>query len=320
MKNKQTTSPITSVVVGENLRELREHGDLEYPLGIYEDDLKNIQMKNIRWHWHDELEFLFVKSGSGDFYVGDNCYTITAGGGILVNQGALHSYQITPGYENCHYDAIVFHPTLLFSHGQAKLSSVYLQPILTDSAMSALPLTGETPWKQSILELFQQIIKINREKSFCYELYTKQYLLQIWILLLEQKADTRPDATPEPHSGKSSMDEIRTKEAIRYMEEHYAEPITLEDVAASIHVSKSECCRCIRRCMKMTPFEYLMKYRIFVAAGMLKETNSDESIAILASKVGFNNSSYFNKLFRKYMNCTPTQYRANQINSLDTQK
>ena len=320
MNDKQTDRELTAIVVGENLRELRTHGNLEYPLGVYEDDMKYLHMQMIRWHWHDELEFLFVKDGSGDFYVSDDCYTLTTGQGILVNQGALHSYQITPGYKNCHYDAIVFHPSLLFSHGQAKLSSLYLQPILTDSAMSALPLTGETPWKQSILELFQQIITVNREKSFCYELYTKQYLLQIWILLLEQKADNQPDTSPDPHSGKSSMDEIRTKEAIRYMEEHFAEPITLEDIADSIHVSKSECCRCIRRCMKMTPFEYLMRYRIYVAAGLLEDTNSNESIAMLASKVGFNNSSYFNKLFRKYMNCTPTQYRSNQRNPLDTQK
>ena len=108
------------------------------------------------------------------------------------------------------------------------------------------------------------------------------------------------------------MDEARAKEAIRYIEEHYANPISLDDIAASIHVSKSECCRCIRRCMKMTPFEYLMKYRIFVAAGILCDDDSDESIATLASRVGFNSSSYFNKLFRKYLKCTPTQYKARQ--------
>ena len=86
-------------VAGGSRKERRgtEEGNKYYHLILI---AKNVQMKNIRWHWHDELEFLFVKSGSGDFYVGDNCYTIPAGGGILVNQGALHSYQITPGYEN----------------------------------------------------------------------------------------------------------------------------------------------------------------------------------------------------------------------------
>ncbi|MBQ8188630.1 MAG: helix-turn-helix transcriptional regulator [Lachnospiraceae bacterium] len=320
MQDKQTTSPITSVIVGENLRELREHGDLEYPLGVYEDDMKYLHMQMIRWHWHDELEFIYVKDGSGDFHVSDDCYTLTAGQGILVNQGALHSYQISSGCQNCHYDAIVFHPTLLIAHGQTKLSSVYLQPILTDSNISAMPLTGATPWEQSVLELFQQIIKVNQEKSFCYELYTKQYLLQIWILLLEQKATNQTTPALEAHSLKISMDEVRTKEAIRYIEEHYAEPISLEDIANSIHVSKSECCRCIRRCMKMTPFEYLMKYRIFVAAGILSSGDFDDSMSVLALKVGFNSSSYFNKLFHKYMNCTPTQYKAKQLTTLGSPK
>ncbi len=320
MNYTSTDDPITSIIVGENLKELRDHGDLEYPLGVYEDDIRNIHMKTIRWHWHDELEFILVRDGSGDFYVSDDCYTLTAGQGIFINQGTLHSAHITPGYDNCHYNAVVFHPTILFSHGQAKLCSVYLQPILSDSTMPALPLTGATHWEQSLLDLFDNIIQMNIEKQFCYELYTKQYMLQIWIHLLELKANNQKTPAPEHHSPRVSMDEIRAKEAIRYIEEHYTETITLDDIAASIHVSKSECCRCIRRCMKMTPFEYLMKYRIYVAAGILSSGDFNDSMAVLASQVGFNSSSYFNKLFHKYMNCTPTQYKAKQLVTLGTKK
>ena len=104
--------------------------------------------------------------------------------------------------------------------------------------------------------------------------------------------------------------EARAKEAIRYIEEHYANPISLDDIAASIHVSKSECCRCIRRCMKMTPFEYLMKYRIFRAASILQmNVPAPRSMSALAFSVGFNNASYFNKVFKQYLHCTPSEYK-----------
>ena len=60
----------------------------------------------------------------------------------------------------------------------------------------------------------------------------------------------------------------------------------------------------------MTPFEYLMKYRIFEASKKLLENNTaGDSIADLALSVGFNNISYFNKLFKRYLDCTPTEYR-----------
>lgn len=301
-----------TITVAEDLRELKEHGDFEYPVGVYEINLKNMHMKAVRWHWHDELEFVYVNEGAGEVSISEDTYTLTKGQGVLINQGVLHSFHIAEGYENFIYTSIVFHPSFLFSYGQAKLCSFYLHPIISNSSLPCLLLTEETEAGRSVPDLLEQIILVNREQKYCYELYTKDYLLRIWILLLEQQT---LEAAPMANSraAKISMDEARAKEAIRYIEEHYANPITLEDIADSIHVSKSECCRCIRRCMKMTPFEYLMKYRIFVAAGMLCTDASDVSIANLASLVGFNSSSYFNKLFRKYLNCTPTQYKAKQL-------
>lgn len=300
-----------NIVVGDNLKELKDHGDFEYPVGVYEINLKNMYMEMVRWHWHDELEFVLVKEGGGEFCVSDDTYILTAGQGLLINQGVLHSYHIAEGYDNCIYTSIVFHPTFLFSYGHTKLCSIYLHPIISNTALASLSLSGEDDFQKTVLELMDQIIQVNSQQKFCYELYTREYLIHIWILLLERRTNR---ITPVENRGaKTSMDEARAKEAIRYIEEHYAEPISLDDIADSIHVSKSECCRCIRRSMKMTPFEYLMKYRIFIAAGMLCDGTSYDSISTLASSVGFNSSSYFNKLFRKYMKCTPTQYKAKQL-------
>ena len=64
----------------------------------------------------------------------------------------------------------------------------------------------------------------------------------------------------------------------------------------------------------MSPFEYLMKYRIYESTKKL--TDSEQyfaSIAELAASVGFNNTSYFNKLFKKYLGCTPTYYRTHKV-------
>lgn len=305
-----------NIIVAENLRELKNHGDFEYPVGVYEINLKNMYMEMVRWHWHEELEFVLVKEGCGEFCVSDDTYILKAGQGVLINQGVLHSFHIAKEYDNCIYTSIVFHPSFLFSYGHTKLCSIYLHPIISNTAFASLSLPGENDFQKSVLELMDRIIQVNSQQKFCYELYTREYLIHIWILLLERRTKEKITFV-ETRGTKASMDEERAKEAIRYIEEHYAEPISLDDIAASIHVSKSECCRCIRRSMKMTPFEYLMKYRIFVAAGMLCDSSSYDSISTLASSVGFNSSSYFNKLFRKYMKCTPTQYRARQLEEMN---
>ena len=107
-----------------------------------------------------------------------------------------------------------------------------------------------------------------------------------------------------------SPDEVRIKDAILYIQQHYTEPVTLDNIADSIHVSKSECCRCFKRAVNITPFEYLMRYRILQAAEKILQNDREmTSISELATSVGFNNTSYFNKLFKKYFDCTPTEYR-----------
>ena len=107
-----------------------------------------------------------------------------------------------------------------------------------------------------------------------------------------------------------SLDESRTKDMILFIEQHFADKITLDDLASSVHISKSECCRCFKRALNLTPIEYLMKYRIFKAASMIQDQNiPSNSFSDLAFNVGFNNASYFNKVFKQYLGCTPSDYK-----------
>ena len=85
---------------------------------------------------------------------------------------------------------------------------------------------------------------------------------------------------------------------------------TLDEIAESIHISKSECCRCFQRVLRVTPFEYLLKYRIFYATKLIQQQDpAASSISNLAITVGFGNISYFNKVFKRVLNMTPTEYK-----------
>lgn len=110
-------------------------------------------------------------------------------------------------------------------------------------------------------------------------------------------------------SKKVSADDERVKTAINYIKTNYARDISLDDIAKSCNISKSECCRSFRRILKMTPFEYLMEYRVLKATEYLY--NTDEPISNICINVGFNGISYFGKTFKKFMHCTPSQYRSN---------
>ncbi|MDO4329793.1 MAG: AraC family transcriptional regulator [Lachnospiraceae bacterium] len=99
--------------------------------------------------------------------------------------------------------------------------------------------------------------------------------------------------------------------ARQYIEEQYSYPITVEDVAVHTGISRSYLFRLFSSTERMSPKEYLLEYRIRQACQLLKQT--DLSVQSIAHSVGFEDNLYFSKVFKKYRNCTPSEYRGLQI-------
>ena len=295
-----------AVPVSQNLQEMKIHGNIDFPVMIYPVTLSELYLRLIRWHWHPEIELIYVLEGKLEALVDEESFLLDPGQGILVNSNVLHAFRRVEGYEAVFF-SIVFHPTFIFGYGNAALSVKYMNPIVNNPDMKYLILQEEDSYTGLIIDLMKQIRDTYTAQEFGYELICKAHLCNLWHLLLKL-----------PHRQKSSIakskriinDEQRIKEAILFIEEHFAEPITLDEIAASIHISKSECCRCFQRVLRVTPFEYLLKYRIFYATKLMQQQDpAASSISNLAITVGFGNISYFNKVFKRVLNMTPTEYK-----------
>lgn len=94
---------------------------------------------------------------------------------------------------------------------------------------------------------------------------------------------------------------------LTFIRQNYREKLSLEDIARSASISKSECLRCFRTGIDRTPFEYLQDYRIEMAERLLRTT--DDSILDIALQTGFSNSAYFGKIFREVHGISPGIYR-----------
>lgn len=110
-------------------------------------------------------------------------------------------------------------------------------------------------------------------------------------------------------SGITSENEICStlKSAVNYIDDHFSDEITFEDLCKRANVTPQHLCRLFKKYFNLRPMEYLAKYRIQEAKAMLNSTNI--SIAEIAEKVGFSNCNYFCILFKRYENTTPTKYR-----------
>lgn len=287
--------------------EIISHNNPDYPVGVYYVEPSKMYMQHVRWHWHEELEINYVKEGIANFHIGEEQIIVTEGQAIFINQDVLHSIH-NAGNVACVILSAMFHPSFLFRAADSSTSLMYLNPIVSNSSLRYLFFDRKDMWSRGMLSMISNLIDTNLSQEFGYELMTKSILSEFWYQLIKKLKVQYVHHTASPKS--FSPDQNRIKDAILYIEEHFAETITLEDIADSIHVSKSECCRCFKRAVSLTPFEYLMKYRILKAAEhILTNDKSAASIANLAASVGFNNTSYFNKLFKEYFNCTPLQYR-----------
>lgn len=276
----------------------------DYPLSVLDFDFTASDPFVIHWHSHEDIELMYVIKGQVYITCEQEDILAHEGSIVFINQNIRHF--ITPTHpEGCIFRSVIVHPSFIFGFGQIEMEKKYITPVIHDTSLKYRHITSEDTFYETFRTNLESIIKQNTEKQSGYELLSKAALLYIWkqlfdLSLQDQLAPTRKTA---------AQDELRVKQAILYIQEHYMESITLDDIAASILVSKSECCRCFKRTLNITPFEYLMKYRILASTKKM-HSKTLESISEIAGSVGFNNTSYYNKIFKKYMNCTPTEYRS----------
>lgn len=109
----------------------------------------------------------------------------------------------------------------------------------------------------------------------------------------------------------SSVDRTQIKSGVicqilEYVDRHYAEKLTLHDLAGELHYSESFLIRRFKEEMKLGFSEYLTRYRIQKAIILLRETN--KRTEIIAEECGFLNAKYLNTVFRKHVGCSLREY------------
>lgn len=277
-----------------------------YPVELTTIDNTMPDAAIVHWHWHDEVEFQYIQKGQAYITCDEDNISVSEGDIVFINQSVRHF--ITPmGTDGFIFSSVIVNPSFILGFGQLELESKYINPIIANRTFNHLKITSGQSLYQQFLQPLKQLIALNKDYPSGYELLSKACILQLWKLIYDQ-LPLQTSASSKISARTANQDAQRAKQAMIYIQEHFMESVTLDEIADSILVSKSECCRCFKRATGLSPIEYLMKYRITEAAkSMHRKTH--ESISEIAGSVGFNNISYFNKTFKKIMNCTPTEYR-----------
>lgn len=289
------------IEVGENLYEVTPHGDYGFPFYSETLFLSEYEHGSIAVHWHPEVEFTLVLEGDMEYHANQTVYHLSGGSGVFVNANCLHTACSCEG-QDCKYFVFTFNPVLIYGHDNSTIEKKYVEPVVNSSDFSSFLLDPSREEHSEMLRIFREIYRAYSEPGECYELGIKSLLCQLWVCVTREFRQT--SSGKERSEGKN-LELLR--QMLNYMHENYAAAISLEEIAASCHVSKSKCCHFFKETMRLTPFEYLMRYRIQKSLPLLLE--GSRSITEISERTGFSGSSYFSEIFRRYMNCAPSEYR-----------
>lgn len=264
----------------------------EYPYVFHHVDLSKT---TIPWHWHEAVEFCYILSGSVKVSTAGQTQVFRKGEGLFLNSNVLMA--MTEG-NDCVLDSHLFHPVFLSGHFKSVFETKYLNPVIQNRNLDMLPLRGETPIQNQLLQKLRQLSRLQEQQDV--ELQTRNLVSEIWLLLLEELKHTEIRSVPA-----KNQDRILTM--LAFLQENYAQKLTLQDIAEAGAVSTRECLRCFRSSIHQSPMEYLMEYRIQAAARLLEST--ELSVTEISMRTGWGSGSYFTKTFREFRGKTPNAYR-----------
>ncbi|OBA07433.1 transcriptional regulator [Paenibacillus polymyxa] len=287
---------IKNFMVDQNLKELTEHRTVVLPVACYETTISQNIHGHIPLHWHDEIQFILVVKGEAIFQINEDKQIVRQDDGLFINSGCLHMAE-DQNESGCVYICLNASPHYVLS---PELYSPYVAPYIQATNLPYVYIDSNELWGKNILDAILKINQCIQQKSPYFEMDITMHLTMIWKNLVMNGFKLEYDQTEMVKSQ-------RIKQMLNWIYLHYAEKVTLDDIAKAGQLSRSECCRYFKRVLKITPLNYVMDYRIQKSLVLLQQAESN--VTEVAYKVGFNSASYFIERFRKAMNMTPLAYK-----------
>ena len=290
-----------TVVVDENLRELRAHGTASFPFEVNHDEPMRFQERYIRCHWHDELELSLLLEGRAVYQVNGVSYENEAGQGMVVNTDIPHML-VPAGTVSPKLLTIIVHPSILYGTLGTAVDLNVIRPYLRSRLLAGIRLDPSVSWQKEVLGSMRRIDELYAAQSFAFELKIKSLLCDIFYgIILNLREQVKPEG------GYSAEELQRLKRLLDYLHANYTRPLSLSELASCIHVTRESCCRFFRKMTGKTVSQYLEDYRVAQSIRLLRTENLP--IAQIADMAGFSNASRFAAAFRARMGCAPAVYR-----------
>ncbi len=253
-------------------------------------------------HIHYMLEISIIKEGHGVYEIGENTYELHSGDVFIISNSEPHRIFLHAGQRVVntviHFEPFFLHD-FLSRYSSSPLLDIFFRriPGFSNRLDASLP-AAQRIYKR-VLDIEEEM---NAQKPH-YPLYVKVLLESIFCELLRSFQGTANTQSKLA----SRKDLYNIDKTLHYINFNLGEHMTLNDLAAIAHVSPAYFSSIFKRCMGVSLFEYIAQRRVGTACQLI--LTSSKTLTEISQACGFNNYTSFINTFRKFIGCSPSDYR-----------
>lgn len=291
--------PHCTLVVGKSGREHAASGNEAFACRGYDEVITTEPGEDVPWHWHTDFEAVLAIEGDLEVSVADASVKLAPGEALFINSGRPHA---ASSESQGHLRSVVFNELLVGGRAESAIMRRYVEPVSSARDLNLLVLRPDEKDEAAVISHLARAIDALEAEEPGFEIVVRDHLSQL-VLAIWKLAGCR-EAARVP----GSSDHERISLMCDFITAHFAEKISVRQIASAAGVSERECLRCFTREFGVSPSRYLQMKRLSCAAELLIGTEMD--ISEVGRTVGIPSASHFSELFRRDYRCAPRMYRA----------
>lgn len=247
-------------------------------------------------HKHNDfLELLYVRSGTGVYIVDEQRYNISAGDVIICNAGVLHDEDPSQAEDLNTYSLALADVAVKGLPANTLISSAY-SPVFP---------AGEcADTVNQLMGMIHRLLATNPRGATETCNYLAAALVSKLLLAIRKYCENEGNTV-------RSRTDIIAGQVKNYIDTHFDEQFTLQDISDAIRVSPYHLAHMFKENTGYSPMQYTVRRRLGEAQSMLITTSL--SVTEIALSVGFGNPCHFNTMFSKYIGMSPSRYRSSYV-------
>lgn len=254
----------------------------------------------IDMHTHEFIEIAYVQSGHGWHVLGENITRCVPGSIYVIDHQEAHMFMSDDSSPLMIYNLIFCAGFFgVYPSEEQNFASIMRHFLFKTFRYRDLKHSVEARFEgvelMVISGLFDRMLDEYDRHELGYEELIRSWAVELLVYIFRKlHVDEKQKENP-------------LHNIYEHIQMHYREPISLENLSKMAYLSPKYFSRLFKMYTGCTVTEYIQKLRVEHACKMLLD--SDYSIADIAERVGYNDVKYFNKVFRRLMNVSPTEYR-----------